>query len=246
MALNLTANPGKSALVRYMTPYYGRGENRSKTPVPSVRIQGRGFQSPRNLVVKQGTRVFNFIARTRDYVDIDSNGINRLAPIELWVDGRLVQRFALPQSSKTSYPMIEANGTNGCTVNGGFFATVLKDRYSMAVAPSGTHHTMRGTFRRVPSLAGMTLHIRRQYFGTGTGSEVLSLYDWSTASFPYGSFRTLATTSVSVNGYTDSYIAIGNAAGLVDPEGTLYLDLNTTWTGNISELQIDQCEILSP
>lgn len=74
-------------------------------------------------------------------------------------------------------------------------------------------------------------------------TERIFLYDWSTASYPYGSFFQVSSLPTPTS-MTTTIIPLGNIANLIDPERTMYLLIETS--NNMpsgSQLQLDFAQL---
>jgi len=244
VALGMAEQQAKNPVVRYMTPYVAANRagmgGRAETP---ARIYGRGFEAPRNVRIQMGTRSLTILRQTRNYIDFMLPNGSDL--INVHVDKALIKSLPRFASSLTAYTMIEAASQGGGWVTGGFTESARADGINMTC----TRRTdglirMDGTFRKVTTIgAGMKLQIRRHYSGVTGGTEKIYLYDWSSGSLPYGSFRLLSTLpAISTPG--TNLIDVPEPWRYIDEDGTMYLRIETTGTPEGAVLNIDQAMIL--
>lgn len=234
--------PGKSAVVRYATPLYGYAARNQRAVPATTRIYGRGFQSPRDVQVLSGGRPLKILARSRDWVDVLLP--EQPAALTVRVDGATAGTIpAAPQNKKT-WPAIEA-ATQGAALSGGFAQMLAADGNQLTCSPrSDKSIVVQATFRRVTPDQGMTLLMRRSYTGSVTGTERIYLYDWASASYPYGNFTLLAETSVaSIQAGIPLSVSVPNFGRYIDDEGTVYFYLETNLNENGGRLLVDQLNL---
>lgn len=232
--------PPRSPIVRYMTPAGFEGTLTPPTVLSTSRIYGRGFQKPVPVLVTLNGKTLKIVNRDRDWLDV---AIPRIAgTLNVYVSGSLVKSITVQSASQTIYSGIEAS-TQGATLTGGYFAMLLQDtNYVNCDVRSDGNILVQSVFRRVKPTANMSLVIRRRYNATANGTEKLYLYDWTTASYPYGSFDLLSTTPV-MSGFTTTVIPLTNPARYVDPEGTMYFQLLTDTVDAGGNVDIDVLQL---
>ena len=93
----------------------------------------------------------------------------------------------------------------------------------------------------VPTIGRMTLEFRRDYDGMlGGPIETIQLYDWSSFSYPYGSWITLASGPAPTSGFATLTVDVpGDPNQYRDDEGTYYLLLSTTNADSSGLLKAD-------
>lgn len=96
----------------------------------------------------------------------------------------------------------------------------------------------------VPDIDSIELLFDRAYSATN-GTESIEFYDWSTASFPYGSFVNVSNASVSSGASATLVTALpANPARFRDDEGTLYVRITTSGAGSGAQLDIDTFKLI--
>lgn len=232
---------GKSALVRWISPY---GDIKAPIKPGHVgRIYGRGFQAPHVVQVLEGTKPALIKAQKRDYVDYVLGGTQQ--PVTVKVDGSTVTTIPAPDVARLSFSLIEG-ASPGASVNGGFRETLNWDNQGMSVTMRGDNTIqLQGIFRRVDTSKPLRLHIVRRYSGATGGQEAVLLYNWSTASYPYGSFTNFWTDNVTaLSSATSLDVNIPNPANYVDGENTMYFLMYVSGvTGGNPVLFLDQAEV---
>ena len=209
-----------------------------------ISVLGRGFATASTASLTVGGVSLPISQRKRDWINA-SYKRNAANPLELRLDGALVASLTMPGTSRFAHPLIDASTPGGGASSLGGFAEALNaDAASVQV----TRRTdgvilMHGTFRKLTRNVDLKLLVRRQFTGTTVGTETIQLYDWSTASYPYGSFVTLSSGPVPQT-MTTSVISLQNPGRFLDPEGTAYLRIltsNDLPAG--AELHVDQAHL---
>lgn len=246
---SVTAHP---PVVRYMTSLGGTSPS-TIGPHPHViivppfppslqiapsRIYGRGFGPGHSVLVTCGGAILPLVSKTRDYIDTAVSLKN--APINVLVDGSLVAAIPATGLNARAWPLTEASTQDG-TLTGGFFDTIAADARVMNVTrQSDGSFLVQGTFRMVGQPLSLKLIVRRQYTGTTLGTETLQLYDWTSASYPYGSFVNIASTAAPSTMTTGTW-TVPNPAKYSDFDGTVYFQLVTsTDFSSDAQLKLDQ------
>ncbi len=229
--------PGKAPTVRYVTPVTHEGAPASTAVIQTCRIYGRGFQVPRRLSVTLNGANVHIIRRSRDWLDVAlPRGSGNLT---VRVDGSSVSVIPIPNDARTVYSCIEAVNKDGGWSNGTFGQLLQADGQEMSCSPSNEgHYHVEATFRRVLPASAMTLSITRRYPSSNSGQENIYLYDWSSASYPYGQFVLIGATTTSQAASTSNF-PVPNAPRFVDPEGTMYLLIETQDSPG-SQMKIDR------
>lgn len=239
LAAGTIAAPKKTSKVRYITPLVAE--------VPSgqymtARMYGRGLGSPHVVKIVNNGRYLPIYTQTRDYVDFGlPNGWSSIAVL---VDGTKVAGIARPKTGNTTYTLVEGC-TKGATLTGGFTETSAQDSTYMTVGKQASGPIrMEGTLRRLPTTSNtMVFRFARLYTGTIAGTETVSVYDWSSGSFPYGNWVTLKTTSPIPRTNTVLFVNVPNAQNYVDPEGTMYFRVDCNGTTANGKMLIDMLNV---
>lgn len=165
-----------------------------------------------------------------------NNGAN-LFPVQ-WVNGAGL-RYA-PSDIGTS-------GPGGPVVNGAFLQTYTRDGVKATVsARSDGWIYAEVVIRKVltPNLNEGELVLRRNYVAT-SGTESIELYDWSTASFPYGQFVNINNTAATSGAPYDSVIPLpANPARFRDGEGTMYMRIWVSGAGSGGRIELDELGVV--
>ncbi len=226
----------KDPIVRYATPLGVPLPSAGHRPMDTV-IAGRGLAKPRRVAVQHGRSGVPLFDQQRDWLKVPLTP--NTAPLRVSVNGVNMASISVPSGARFAYPLIEGS-TQGANLVGGFFQTLQPDGSVITVGRrSDGVIWMHGTFRRVLPDSRLKLVIRRSYVN-GTGeNETIQLYNWSTASYPYGSFDTLSTVPCPITPTTIS-IPIADIRPFLDDDRTVYLRI---LTGNTlpadAELRVD-------
>lgn len=233
--------PPKLPVVRYITPL--TYDQRFETVNQVSRIYGRGFQFPAVLEVFVDGQPLTILDRSRDWIDVENPSVRGTLTVK--VDGVLYATFALPTDIRKTYTAIEAN-SEGATVTGGFAQMYLNDGSELSCSrrDDGTVF-LETTFRRVEKTLQMILSLKRRYTSTASASESVSLYDWSSASYPYGNFVQVGASTVGASALESSYL-VNNAWRFIDDEGTVICRIDASGVGNNGQLRIDSLRYSVP
>jgi hypothetical protein len=190
----------------------------------SAVIRGRGFEN--GVTLTSGGRRVPVATVSRNYIAFSPSSVP--GNLTLTVNGTQVDSLTFPSvDARGAYPMNEAS-TQGATLTGGFKETLNPDGAVMTVSRrSDGYIVLQGTFHHVVPGSSFSLTLRRMYATTTVGTETVQLYDWSSASYPYGGFVTIGSGAVPLTIGTSTY-TVNNPSRFVDPEGTVYLLVTTS------------------
>lgn len=233
------AAPRRSAVVRYLTPFGTPPKGATKQ---KAYVGGRGFQKPATVEIRIAGNRINPSDQQRD--SFQFNLIASSSPIQIYENGALVATLNQPPSTGNyQYPMTEAS-TQGATLTGGFYEALNVDGSTVDCGQRGDG-TMRmeSVFRRVSLTGAANVRITRQYTGVTTGTETIYLYDWSSASYPYGNWVAISSGPVPL-WMTSSTISVPSFERFIDVEGSVYgLVLSSADGYPTGVLHVDQLSI---
>jgi hypothetical protein len=214
----------RPTVVRYITKW-------STQPVsqpPLSRIYGRGLDSSHNITLWCGAQPVPIMGQSRDWLDF--NAKDAIGSLTVKSNGVVVATIALPTSpagTPTAYALSEASNPTAF-LEGGFREAVMADSQVISCLRNSDGRVFfQATFRKVVPAPSMTLTIRRRFVSTAVGTENVYLYDWSSASYPYGNFVSMGSGPVPMSMTTSSFV-VPDASRFVDPEGTMYLLITTS------------------
>jgi hypothetical protein len=223
----------------------GHGTRRDWFPLELV---GVGLEPPNPLELLVGTRTLALLSQQRRSVTASGpfqpGGLAQLlchgAPVASWVwDDGPGWVFGATDAS--------TDNVLGGTLSGAWPELYRSDGVSMtctrnALARVSCSFAVRGV--RALEIARMTLEFRRDYDGMDPGAlETLEIYDWSSASHPYGTWVTLATSAAPLTWKTLVLDLPGDPDRFVDPEGSFYLRLSAEDAGPSGILKADSLRL---
>jgi hypothetical protein len=216
-------------------------------PSPRVRmvnVLGRGFATASTASVKMGGVSLPLAERKRDWISAYYM-LNVTNPMEVRLDGALVSTIQMPSTTKFLHPLIDASTPGGgASSQGGFTEALNEDAaFVRTTRRDDGIVLLHGSFFKVTKNAPLDLVVRRQFTGTTVGNETIQLYDWSSASYPYGSFVTLSAGPVPLT-MTTSIFPLANPGRFIDPEGVVYLRILTSDDlPSTAELRLDMAHL---
>lgn len=239
--------PPRTPVVRYlsMLGYQPNEINYNSDEFLVARIYGRGFQSPNTVTVEALGQPLPVLAQTRDYVEIEY--LPPLQnPLQIRVNGNLVSSLTMPLAYRICYPMSEAS-TPSASTTGGFLETLAADSaFVRCTRQNDGTIFAQTTFHKVQVSNQMFLRLRRRYTSTNANSiESIRIYDWSSASYPYGNYVDLSV-GAPPTAYSTVDLPLPNPARFLDDERTVYVMITTENMPSGSELRIDEMAIHSP
>lgn len=90
----------------------------------------------------------------------------------------------------------------------------------------------------------MHLEWTRAYSGCTGGVESVQLYDWQSASYPYGNFVSVSSLPITGTAEERQSIALpSHPERFIDDEGTLYVQLTATNASGASQLSLDSLRL---
>lgn len=228
VAMGLDPHTMKSSYVRYLTPVsHGQQVGLGLRNGRPARIHGRGFQLPNQVVIRVGGVAVPILKQTRDFVDFKMPVGNE--QVTVYVNGFLRKAINRPNLSASMWSIIEVSSQGGGVTSGGFDQGMNVDSNLITCSRrSDGFIRLEGVFRKVVTFSDkMKLVLTRHYTGSSVGTEKIYLYDWQSASYPYGSF-TLVNSGPLPTTATQSTFTINNAWRYVDPEGSVYIRIETS------------------
>lgn len=238
-ALQAGGSTGREAAVHGMSPVradrVGNAEGLQR-----ARIQGRGFQAPREVVVTLAGRPLRILERSRDWIDVALPAGS--GPLVVTVDGTPLPAIDVPAGPRQTWGAVEASSF-GVGFTGGFRDMLSADGVEASCGRSGDGTILVETnFRRVVPRGRYELKIDRRYTGQ-TVTETIFAYDWSSGSYPYGQWRALATSSVG-SAPLSTTVNIAEIRPFLDVERTMYILIQTNGVGGSTSLRLDRLNLV--
>lgn len=229
----------KPIRLRYIANYPPAGLQQvglASVPLPTTRIYGRGFLGVANLRVTRDGASCKLLAVTRDSIDaVVPSGST--GPVKIWNGQTQLAAAPAPPYLGATNPLNEASSP-GSSVTGDFYSTIRNDGVTMKVEQDGSGTIlMQGVMRAVRATNKKLLAIRRNYALAG-GQEAIQVYDWTTGSYPYGSWITVWSGAAETTMKT-TIVPLPGIANDIDHVGSVYVRVYTTGTPAGSRLQVD-------
>jgi hypothetical protein len=214
----------------------------------NVRFFGVGFEAPHVVRVLKNGAAQTLLQHTRNLIEIAPTG-NFGCTYALEVDGVTLTTLDFDAGCGWEYAASEAStlGSGGPVASGGF-AELLEDDgqlFTCTRRSDGTVYVELAVRKvLVPSKQAIDLDFTRAWTDCAGGTETIACYDWTTASYPYGSFVGIAANPI-VNASTSTLHASfpSGAARFVDDEGTLYFRITATNAGALGKLSADSFRV---
>jgi hypothetical protein len=219
---------------------------------PIVRFFGVGLEQPNVVDVRAGLQSLPLLHQDRRVVAASfspppgSPAGSSAFELQLDVNGTNVGGITWEPGPGLVYAPTDV-GTYGGVVRGAFADIYRVDGRTLVVTDNGggaiyCEMPVRKAAPRKPSK--ITVDFTRAYHHCTGGTETLYLYDWSTWSYPYGSFVPLWSRSILGPGMkTVSATITVNPDHYLDDEGTLYFVLSTSGAAPHARLEADALRV---
>lgn len=222
---------------------------RTEGQQPIMILYGVGFESPNNVRVLRNGIPLTIIERTRQWVKVKVPN-NFAATYTLEVNGTAIGTVLYSAGVGFVYSPTDAStkGGGGPTASGGFKELYRNDGvYFTCTERDDDTIFVQMPIRKISSrkVNSLTLSFTRKYDDSVGATETIELYDWESASYPYGSFvtasqRTITNTSL----LTTSVTITDNPGRFIDYEGTMYIQVNTGTVGGNAKLYADSLRVV--
>lgn len=242
----LFAAPCGGEFKRIASASLGHGKNTGNLP---LEVCGVGLESPNTVEVLAGANSLGMLAQTRNSVSVQAPA-RPSGTFQLKRNGGLVGSWTWEGGPGLLYA-----ATDGCTEDtggsqslGGWSELYRQDGVNFTCTEdAGAQIYCEFAVRKVhvADIARLTLEFHRDYDGMNASPiETVELYDWSSFSYPYGSWITLASGAAPTAGFqTLTVDAPGDPNLYRDEEGTFYLRLTTTNAGASGQLKADMLRL---
>lgn len=219
---------GKSPIVRWISPIAGPGSW-------TMWIQGRLASSP-SYSVQVGAGSMNVTAQTRQKVVAIGSGNGA---ITLKSGATTIYSQAASQiTDKTVYPVTEVSSQNASTTGGYAQGLFVDGSYITAKNATPSAVKLECVFQHVSPNQLLTLHVVRGNDTRASWGKVYA-YNWSSASYPYGSWIALSSGKAT-SSTTNDYV-LTNSSRFVDDEGAVYIVIDSPKSAGF---KIDQMVLL--
>lgn len=213
---------------------------------PKLYVGGVGLESPNVVRVLRDGTPLSLLAQERTHV-LARMGTNLTSSLQVEVGGQSEADLTWDGGMGWVYaPSDAGTSTFGAAQSvGGFRELYRVDGQRFTCTQSGGVIRAQFAFRHVsaPALDAMRLEFARSYSGV-SGSESVAFYDWSTASYPYGSWTTVLTTPISGGGTMSTFTSLGpDPERFLDDEGTLYVTVTATGASGSAQMAVDALRV---
>jgi hypothetical protein len=251
------ASGSKPARVLFASPCGGSGipaspgsgaVQRSAVARPSVTWHGVGFELPQWVQVEQDGRALALSVQARSSVTARLSS-NLASSLSLDVNGAPTAALLWDATPGLVWAPSDA-GTAGSGVPlllGGFWQLYRDDGALLTCTRRDdgliyVELAVRGV--QPASFARLRIEATRGYDACAGGTETIELYDWSTWSYPYGSFTTVANTPIAdASTSTITSEPSGDPQRFLDDEGTLYVRITTSGAAPGALLRMDSFRV---
>ncbi|HMS54808.1 MAG TPA: S8 family peptidase [Fimbriimonadaceae bacterium] len=224
-----------AAQFQYMTPAaYDMTADRAFEQI--VTIKGRSLGMPNTVEVLADGESLPIVGRTRQTLSVEV-GARRPNAFTLKVNGAVVATWGSPSGTETTYAATEVS-SQGTSYSGSSSAMIKSDAsYAMSGTRGDGTIRFESVFRLVKPASTMKLRLGRSYTQSG-GTERVYLYDWTSASYPYGNFVEVGSAPTSTAATSVEY-TIPNASRFIDVEGSVYVVVYADGMPGGTELRVD-------
>ncbi len=202
-------------------------------PPPTLFLHGVGFETPNTVRVLRNGISIPILSRTRNILEVEPNSLSG-GFMEIEVNGVVIGSYQHDYDSKWVFSPtdISTQGGGNPVVTGAWKELSRVDGARLTCSTrSGGEIFVQIAFRKVNVLptSRLDFDFTRSYDNATVGSERIEVYDWSVASYPYGSWNTISTTPITGAGTSTLTPSITTSPQhFIDPEGTIYVQIVTT------------------
>ena len=215
-------------------------------PPPSLFIYGVGFEAPNVVRVLRNGVPLSILSRTRNILEVEPNALGG-GFMEVEVNAVVIQSYQHDSDPKWVFSPtdISTQGGGNPVVTGAWkeLSRVDGSKLTCSARSSGDIF-VQAAFRKVAPNTQLDFEFTRSYDNSSGGSERIEVYDWSVASYPYGTWTTIATNAITGSGTS---LVSGSLSvspqHYIDPEGTIYLQVVTTGVPSNALLRADALRV---
>ncbi len=239
-----TTSGSKPARFLYASPVGGGiaplllGERAQR---PELVLYGVGLELPNVVRVLKNGQPLPLISQLRNEVRVRV-GSNFQATIDLEVNGQIVENLAWEGGTGWTFAPSDGDTRSPASWTGGFRELYRDDgaRFT-CTSDSGAIFAQLSLLKvRGSPIHTMSIAWTRSYSHCTGGTETVELYDWSTASYPYGAFVTVASNSIAGSGEEHHEVTLpANPARFLDDQGTMYVQIHATSAASNALLSMD-------
>jgi len=215
-------------------------------PEPIV-VGGVGFEPPNPIQASKGGAPLSVLSQSRHRLELALSD-NKDGSLAIDVGGQALPTIEWEGGMGLVYAPSDA-GTDwgGGVVSGGFLELYRDDGSELTCTrrDDGTVY-LELVFRGVglDSPWSMSVELTRAWEDCAGGVETIELYDWSSASYPYGNFTTISQTPIAGSAMSTLVVDVpGAPADYVDDAGTVYARITATSAGPAGRLRADSLRL---
>jgi subtilisin family serine protease len=214
----------------------------------SLRFFGVGLEPPRVARVLRNGIPQPIQAQTRELVAAPIRS-NLGATYALEIDGAIVGAFVFRGGSGWEYAATDASTWGGGSpVASGGWAELLEDDGQLFTCTRRDDGTVVVELAirkvRVESVRAIDFAFTRAWTDCTGGTETIQFYDWSTWSYPYGTWVTVSSSTIASSATSTLSVPLPpSPARFIDGEGTLYVLITATNAGSAGQLSADSLRI---
>ena len=230
------ADGSKPARLLFVSPVGGTlapGPQGFPSTTPDLIAYGVGFEQPNVVQLLLDGTSCPILAQGRNEIRAAPASVSP-SKITLEVNSQKVRSLTWDSAPGWLYAPSDVNTRGIGTATGGFFELYRDDGQYFTCTRSSAQTQkilVQLVIRKVRAVAGQHLSVEwtRSYAGCTGGMETLEVYDWQSASYPYGNFVTVHSRAIpNTNGAHPVAQLPGDPLRFLDEEGTLYLRLTAT------------------
>ncbi|HED65060.1 MAG TPA: hypothetical protein ENJ09_05835 [Planctomycetes bacterium] len=205
-------------------------------PLPRVVLHGVGLERPARLVVRANGRSLPVPVRGRKRAEFAPLGIRGGSRLSFERDGVQFDSLVWERANGLLYTVSDAGSKSGGAVQGGFKELYRNDGVLFTCTRNPASKVfIEAIVRGIEdsSFTTMILEATRSYTNAGGATETIELYDWSSGSYPGGSWVTISTRTLPASPTTeDLRITVpAPATRFLDDTGTVYLRITANPVG---------------
>jgi subtilisin family serine protease len=217
-------------------PNYGQ-KGVANPQQPRIEIFGVGLEPKNTVRILRDNTLQPLVLQTRQMVSTTLTPVvtrhrqSLVSHYDLEVNGNVVGGFDWQVGPGLVYAPTDA-GTFSAIVTGGWNELANVDGSFMTCTDNGSGQIyVELPVRKVRPHApkAITLEFTRSYAGCTGGTETIQVYDWSTWSYPYGSWLTLSSRAITGTQVETVVAPITlNPSHYMDDSGTMYFIVSTS------------------
>jgi thermitase len=210
---------------------------------PELLVYGVGLEQPNVVRLLRNGSPLQLLSQSRNEVHANL-GSNLAATLGIEVNAQVIQSLRWDTATGWLFAPSDANTRDSGSTTGGFLELYRDDgnRFTCTRDPGNQRIFVQLALRKVRGtpIQRMRIEWTRSYTNCNGGTETVDLYDWQSASYPYGSFVTISSQAISTsNELRLSAQLPANPGRFIDPEGTVYVQITATNAGSNALLSMD-------